>query len=121
MKGQGQFGVQPPLSPPDLSNEKPNDVNQGQTNQGNTQHGDLSPEFQDVLNQHSGQNQPTPKPVIVPVGGNQPNQPAVGQSGGNNGQTPIDTNAPGGEFGLDVRKKIHSYSNFAHFYFLIVF
>lgn len=92
MEGQGQFGVQQPLSPPDLSNTKPNDVDQDH-NQGNAQNG-LSPEFQDVLNQqngHNGQNQPIPQPTII-------------QGGGNNNQPPIDSDEPGAEFGLDVSK-----------------
>lgn len=98
MKGQGQFGIQPPLSPPDLSN-KPKDEIQGQTNQGNAQNG-LSPEFQNVLNQQNGQNQPIPTPTLVQGGGNV----APIQNGGNNVQNPIDSDAPGAEFGLDVRK-----------------
>ena len=104
MKGEGQFGVQPPLSPPDLSNKRPNDEKQGQTNQGNTQNG-LGPEFQDILNQQNGQNgqnQPIPKPAIVQGGGNQPNQPSIEPAGGNNVQTPIDSDIAGAEFGLDV-------------------
>lgn len=99
MKGQGQFGVQPPLSPPDLSNKQPNDENQGQTNQGNAQNG-LSPEFQDILNQQNGQNQPIPTPTLIQGGGN--GTPV--QNGGNNVQNPNDSDAPGAEFGLDVRK-----------------
>lgn len=104
MKDQGVFGVQPPLSPPDLSNSRPNDEKQPQTNQGNAQNG-LSPEFQDILNQQngqSGQNKPIPTPTIVQGGGNQPNQPSTEQIGGNNIQSPIDSDIAGGDFGLDV-------------------
>lgn len=100
MKGQGQFGVQPPLSPPDLSNKHPNDESHGQTNQGNAQNG-LSPEFQDVLNQQNGQNQPIPTPTLNQGGGG--NGVPI-QNVGNNVQNPIDSDAPGAEFGLDVRK-----------------
>lgn len=81
-------------------------IQNGQNNnQGGTQTG-LTPAFQDVLNnnqQQNGQNQPIPTPTIVQGGGNDGAAPTHPTTVNNND---IDLDAPGAEFGLDVRQAV---------------
>lgn len=90
--------------PHDLSENKPFYYNIEET----TQNG-LSHEFQEISNQQNGQNQPIPTPVIGQGGGGGSDgdivpKPAIVQGGDINAQSPVDTDEPGAEFGLDVRR-----------------
>lgn len=60
-----------------------------------------------TIGQGNGQYQPIPTPTIGQGNGqNQPIPiPSIGQGGSVNGQNPVDLDAPGAEFGLDVRQR----------------